>query len=100
MNVFSHEIKHDGVALRLSTSKRKFLSSQQIPLKVGDWSSSGDKGLLRGLAALGPVLQELDDLDTEELLLAHDQVAALSDGDARAWFALVRPLPVEGLGYR
>jgi hypothetical protein len=84
MNVFSHEIKRDGVALRLSTSKRKFLSSQQISLKVGDWSSSGDKGLLRGLAALGPVLQEVDDLDIEELLLSHDRVAALSDGDARA----------------
>lgn len=84
MNVFSHKINHHGVALKLSTKKRKFLSRQQIPLKVGDWSSSGDNGLLRGLAALGPVLQELDDLNVEELQLTHDQVAALSDGDASA----------------
>lgn len=84
MKTFNHRVEHDGVLISLSEGKRKFLSKQQVALKVSDWSSSGDKDLLRGLAALVPVIQELDDLDVEQVLLSHADAAALSDGDAKA----------------
>jgi hypothetical protein len=84
MKTFSYEIADDGVQLRLSEKKRSLLSSQNIPLKVSDWSSSGDPELLRGLAAIGSHLQELDDHNAQEILLTHDNVARLSDAQANA----------------
>ena len=83
MKSFSHDITHDGVLLRLSDSKRSLLSTNNIPLKVCDWSSSGDTELLRGLAALGGILAD-QDANSEQVLLAHAQAAAMSDSDARA----------------
>lgn len=83
MKLFSHEITHDGVLLRLSESKRSFLSKREAPLRISDWSSSGDPQLLRGLAALGELLVD-QDANSEQVLLPHAHAAAMSDSDARA----------------
>jgi hypothetical protein len=80
---FSHELTYDGVLLRLSESKRSFLSKRNIPLRISDWSSSGDPDLLRGLAALGELLVD-QDTNSEQVLLSHAHVASISDIDARA----------------
>lgn len=83
MKSFSHEVTHDGLLLRLSESKRSLLSKKNIPLKIKDWSSSGDPDLLRGLAAIGEFLMEQSG-ESEEILLPHAYAATMSDGDARA----------------
>jgi hypothetical protein len=83
VKLFSHEITHDGVLLRLSESKRSFLSKKDAPLRISDWSSSGDPQLLRGLAALGELLVD-QDANSEQVLLPHAHAAAMSDSDARA----------------
>jgi superfamily II DNA or RNA helicase/Holliday junction resolvase-like predicted endonuclease len=84
MNAFNLEISKDGITLRLTQSKRNFLSTDETSLNVSDWSSFGDQDLLRGLAAVGPILQGLESQDIDHVLLTHDHVAALSDKDAKA----------------
>ena len=84
MNVFSHEISADGVILRLSAQEKNFLSTKSTLLKVTDWSSSGDKNNLRALTAIGPIIQELDDLDTDTILVTHKKVAAFSESESLA----------------
>ena len=84
MNIFTFELGDDGLVLRLNEKKRKLFTTSEQPLKVKDWSSLGNRDVFRGLAAIGTSIQEVENLDTDEILISHDQIAALSEADAQA----------------
>ena len=84
MNIFTYELVNDGLILRLNEQKRKLFSTSEQTLKVKDWSSFGNRDVFRGLAAIGPSIQEVENLDTDEILISHDQIATLSEADAQA----------------
>jgi len=84
MNIFTYEVVDDGLVLRLNEKKRKLFTTSEQPLKIKDWSSFGNKDIFRGLAAIGTSIQEVENLDTDEILISHEQIAALSEADAQA----------------
>lgn len=81
---FVHEINEDGVRLRFLRSKRNLLLRGEAPLPVKDWDSDGDPKIFLGLTALSPIIQELDDPESEELLVPHGLAASFSDAEASA----------------
>jgi len=84
LKTFTHQITLKGITIGLSQIKRSLFSKQNIPLKISDWSSSGDTELLRGLAALSLILQDIDNLSLEEVVIPHSMVAEFSDMQAKA----------------
>jgi len=84
MNAFSYENIPDGVVIKLSRTSQRLFSKNESSLNVVDWESFGDKDLLRGLAALGPTLQDVENPNVDHVVISHEQSAAMSDADAKA----------------
>ena len=78
MNLFKFELTSQGVLLTFNERSRRLFSTAEKPLFVSEWASKGDKDLLRGLAALSPILQEIDNSQIDHIVLPFDFVAALS----------------------
>ena len=83
MNLFKIELTSQGVLLTFNKRSHKFFSTEDKPLDVSEWASNGDKDLLRGLAAISPILQGMDNSEVDHVVLPFDFVAALSDREAR-----------------
>ena len=82
MKLFSHDIRADGVAIRLTEKKRTLFLAKDNPLKVKNWCSDGDPSLLRALSVLGEFINT--HLKEEEIFIPSDRVASFSDNDAKA----------------
>ena len=83
MNIFTYELVNDGLICD-STNRNANVLDERADSKVKDWSSFGNRDVFRGLAAIGPSIQEVENLDTDEILISHDQIATLSEADAQA----------------
>lgn len=92
MNEFIFELTQDHVVLRMVEVSRGLLSKKRKILPVSVWSSAGNKDVLRGLAAVGPILQDIQDADADHINLSHSFVAGLSDVEARS-LGLPRSVP-------
>jgi hypothetical protein len=84
LKTFASNCDHSGVRLSLMEIRGRFLNRVEEKLPVSEWSSSGDPEILRGLSAVGLLLQEVDDDKSTEITLSDKFVADLSDIEAKA----------------
>ena len=84
MNEFAFELADDHVVLRMVEISRGLISKKRKILPLSEWSSGGNTAALRGLAAVGSVLQDVSDTDADHITLSHDFISNLSDVEARA----------------
>lgn len=80
---FSYTISENRVFLRLSEINRKFIREEVKFLDISNWTSQGNADVLRGLATLGPILQQVSDLSTTNLYIPNEFIASLSDSEAK-----------------
>lgn len=83
MNSFSYIVSENRVYLQLSEINRNYFRKEEKFLDICNWTSQGDSNLLRGLATLGPILQQVRDLSSKSLILPNEFIASLSDSEAK-----------------
>ena len=84
MKSFQFESFEEGVEISLCEKKRSLFRQKNLSLNVSDWEASNDPDILRGLVALGPIIQELENPDVPSVTVSHSFVAQLSDNEARS----------------
>ena len=83
MNSFSYIISEDRVCIQLSETNRKYFKKGKKFLEICNWASHGNSTVLRGLATLGPILQNVSDINATNLILPNDFIASLSDSESK-----------------
>ena len=85
MNKFLCEWSLRGVDVYLTSEKKSlFKSAEKKSLPIREWVADGNPTILIGLSALYEQLQEIEDDSILSVLLTHQQVAGLTELQAKA----------------